>query len=70
MDGKISTRTKMPILDALGYATCPVDAIPDFIPMLGLIDNAAVLAATAVSVASDITSETAEKAKKKKPRKF
>lgn len=65
IDGKTSKRTKMLILAALGYAACPIDAIPDFIPMLGLTDDAAVLAATAVSVAADITPETADKAKKK-----
>lgn len=65
MDGKTSTRTKTLILAALGYAACPVDAIPDIIPMLGLSDDAAVLAATVVSVASDITPETTKKAEKK-----
>lgn len=65
MDGKTSARTKTLILAALGYATCPVDAIPDIIPILGLTDDAAVLAATAVSIASDITPETTDKAKKK-----
>lgn len=65
MDGKTSTRTKMLILAALGYAACPVDAIPDIIPIIGLSDDAAVLAATAVSIASDITPETAKKAEEK-----
>lgn len=65
LDGKVSPRTKALILAALGYAACPVDAIPDFIPMLGLTDDAAVLAATAISVASDITPETTKKATQK-----
>lgn len=65
LDGKISPTTKALIMAALGYAACPIDAIPDIIPMIGLTDDAAILAATAYSIASDITPEAASKAEKK-----
>lgn len=65
LDGKVSPATKTLILAALGYAACPVDLIPDFIPILGLSDDATVIAATLLSMANDVTPETAKKAEEK-----
>lgn len=64
-DGKASPKTIALILAALGYAVSPIDLIPDVIPVVGLSDDAAVLAATAAAVANDITPEITQKAEQK-----
>lgn len=42
-DFKISTKTYLTIAGALAYVVLPVDVIPDFIPIVGFIDDAFVL---------------------------
>lgn len=32
------------LVAAVAYVVCPIDAVPDYIPMAGLLDDAAVLA--------------------------
>lgn len=41
---EVPFRTIAAIVGALAYLLCPIDAIPDFIPVLGLVDDAAVIA--------------------------
>lgn len=53
------------ILAALGYAISPVDAIPDILPIVGLTDDAGILAATITAIAADITPEAEKKAEEK-----
>jgi uncharacterized membrane protein YkvA (DUF1232 family) len=43
---------KVTLLGAIAYFVLPMDAIPDFIPVIGYTDDAAVLAA-AIKVVSD-----------------
>jgi len=40
----ISTATKVLIATALGYFICPIDAIADFIPVVGYSDDLSVMA--------------------------
>jgi len=40
--GKVSTKEKMILVAGLLYLISPVDAVPDFIPILGWLDDAAV----------------------------
>jgi uncharacterized membrane protein YkvA (DUF1232 family) len=54
---------KSAIYGALGYFISPIDAIPDFTPILGYSDDIGVLMAAAVAVATYIKKEHAEKAK-------
>lgn len=37
--GKVALRDKAIIVGALGYLILPLDAVPDFIPMLGIVDD-------------------------------
>ncbi|WP_435018055.1 YkvA family protein [Tundrisphaera sp. TA3] len=48
---------------ALAYFILPLDAIPDFLPMVGLGDDAGVLAAAFTTVSSYVTDEHHEKAR-------
>ena len=53
------------ILGALGYFISPIDAIPDFIPVVGYSDDLGVLIAAMGSVAMHIKKSHRRKAKKK-----
>jgi uncharacterized membrane protein YkvA (DUF1232 family) len=50
----LSVRTLASVAGALLYVVSPVDVIPDFIPGIGLIDDAAVLALLLHSLAQDL----------------
>ncbi|MBE0508760.1 MAG: DUF1232 domain-containing protein [Marinospirillum sp.] len=48
---------KTVIYGALGYFISPLDLIPDVIPVIGYMDDAAVIAAAVVTVAAHIKEE-------------
>lgn len=50
----LSVRTVASIVVSILYILSPVDAIPDFIPGIGLIDDAAILALLLHSLAQDL----------------
>lgn len=50
----LSMRTVVSLVAALIYILSPLDAMPDFIPGIGLIDDAAVLAFLLHSMAQDL----------------
>ncbi len=50
----LSLRTLASLVAALIYVVSPVDLMPDFIPGIGLIDDAAVLAFLLHSMAQDL----------------
>lgn len=56
---------KLTILGALGYLICPLDLIPDFIPVVGYSDDLAALAAAIAVVQSSITPAIKEQAQNK-----
>jgi len=50
----LSMRTIVSLAAALLYIVSPIDLLPDFIPGIGLIDDAAVLALLLHSLAQDL----------------
>ena len=50
-DTKTPTWAKLAIYGALGYFILPVDAIPDFVPVVGYTDDLGALAACVTAVA-------------------
>jgi uncharacterized membrane protein YkvA (DUF1232 family) len=48
---------------ALAYFVLPLDAVPDLLPIIGLADDASLLAAAYASVAAFVTAEHLEKAR-------
>ena len=60
---EVPTQAKVAIIGALGYLICPVDAIPDFIPVAGYTDDAAALMAAYKMVQAYVTEEDRAEAK-------
>ena len=56
---------KTVIIGALAYFICPIDINPDFIPVIGFLDDLAILAATLKAVEVCITSDVRARAKAK-----
>lgn len=56
-DPATATWVRVAIVGALGYLVLPVDLIPDFIPLVGWADDAAVIAAVLGYVRSQIKEE-------------
>jgi uncharacterized membrane protein YkvA (DUF1232 family) len=49
----------------LGYLIWPIDAIPDFIPVIGYMDDIAVVATALLTLVAHITPEIKKKAQEK-----
>jgi uncharacterized membrane protein YkvA (DUF1232 family) len=64
LDRATPFRVRGAIMAALAYFIMPVDALPDFMPLLGFTDDAAVLAATLQLVASHVLPEHREAARR------
>ena len=59
------TWAKTTIIGALGYFIMPLDAIPDFTPVIGYTDDLSVLLTATATVATYIDSDVKKKAKEK-----
>ncbi len=62
IDSKTPLPVKGTIAAALVYFLAPIDGIPDFLPLIGFTDDAGVIAATLMTVASNITEEHRQQA--------
>ena len=62
-DPATPSRVKLLIVGALAYFVMPFDAIPDFLPLVGFTDDAAVIAATIAAVRAHMRDDHWEKAR-------
>ncbi len=62
LDAKTPLWVKTTVAAALAYFILPIDAIPDMLPIVGLSDDASVLAAAIAAISSHITAEHYQKA--------
>ena len=62
---RASLTDKAIIIGCLGYLISPFELIPDFIPVIGYLDDAAVLVWAAYRIGSRVDNEVKERAKKK-----
>ena len=63
-DRQTPLHVKAVLLGAIAYFVLPTDLIPDYIPVIGYTDDAAVLAAAIKLVASNITPDHREAARR------
>jgi uncharacterized membrane protein YkvA (DUF1232 family) len=61
-DRRTPLKVKAALVGAIAYFVLPIDVIPDFLPVIGYTDDAAVLAAAIKLVASHITPDHREAA--------
>ncbi|BES64763.1 YkvA family protein [Gottschalkiaceae bacterium SANA] len=64
-DAEIPLWAKSTIVGALGYFISPIDAIPDFTPLVGFSDDFGVLVLAIAAVYMYINEEAQERARKK-----
>ena len=62
LDAKTPLWVKATVAAALAYFILPTDAIPDFIPVVGMGDDVGVLTAALTAVSTHVTSEHRERA--------
>jgi uncharacterized membrane protein YkvA (DUF1232 family) len=43
-DPRVPRRSKVALVAVLGYVVCPIDLVPDFIPVAGQLDDAIIVA--------------------------
>jgi len=67
---EVSISNKATIMGALGYLILPLDLIPDFIPVLGLTDDASAIMLAYNTVKASITPEIRRMASAKLTRLF
>jgi uncharacterized membrane protein YkvA (DUF1232 family) len=63
LDPKTPIWVKTTTAAALAYFILPLDAIPDLMPLVGLSDDAGVLAAALTAVSAHVTSEHRDRAR-------
>ena len=61
---KVTLIDKTIIIGALGYLISPLDLIPDFIPVVGLLDDISVLAWAAYRIGARVDDEVRERARR------
>ena len=67
-DPDVALWRKLAGVFALLYLLSPVDAVPDFIPLLGWLDDLGVLGATAMFLAREVTNHAARPRASRTPR--
>jgi uncharacterized membrane protein YkvA (DUF1232 family) len=62
-DPTTPSRVKILVVGALAYFVMPIDGIPDFLPLVGFTDDAAVIAATIAAIRAHMKDEHWERAR-------
>lgn len=62
-DPDTPSRVRLMLVGALAYFVMPIDVVPDFLPLLGFTDDAAMLAATIATVRAHMTEAHRERAR-------
>ena len=62
LDAKTPLWVKTTVAAALAYFILPTDAIPDFLPVVGLGDDVGILTAALTAISTHVTSEHREQA--------
>ena len=60
---EVSIRDKALIVGALGYLILPIDAVPDFIPMLGIVDDLSAIMLVIKALQKHLTPEIRNEAR-------
>ncbi|MDF3059989.1 MAG: hypothetical protein K0S06_98 [Microvirga sp.] len=63
LDPATPNRVRLILLGAIAYFVLPVDGVPDFLPLLGFADDAALLMAAITQVAGSISESHREQAR-------
>jgi uncharacterized membrane protein YkvA (DUF1232 family) len=63
LDPATPSRVRLVLLGAIAYFVLPLDAVADFLPVLGFADDAALLAAAISQVAGSITDDHRKRAR-------
>jgi uncharacterized membrane protein YkvA (DUF1232 family) len=63
LDPATPNRVRLILLGAIAYFVLPVDGVPDFLPLLGFADDAALLMAAITQVAGSISEDHREQAR-------
>jgi uncharacterized membrane protein YkvA (DUF1232 family) len=64
IDSKTPLYAKAIAFGALAYFVSPMDAIPDFIPIAGLTDDAGVIAAALIAIGKNVSDEHKDQSEK------
>ncbi len=64
IDPQTDRRVKLTLAGALAYFVMPVDLMPDFLPLVGFTDDAAVIAAALAAVSRSIRPEHRDQARR------
>ena len=65
ISSEVSLKNKSLIIAALGYLIFPIDALPDFIPALGLTDDLTAIMLVYNKIKGSLTPDIEQKAKSK-----
>lgn len=63
LDPATPSRVKLVLMGAIAYFVLPLDAVADFLPLLGFADDAAIIATAISQVAGAITETHRDKAR-------
>ena len=64
IDPQTDRRVKLTLAGALAYFVMPIDLIPDFLPLVGFTDDAAVIAAALAAVSRSFRPEHRDQARR------